>query len=104
MQANLKKILIEMQTQIYDLLLLAQEQHNSYNELTKKLNNDFLKITKELRNPLDKEQAAFATQALEKHFQECNSLTDEFSKQSQKAFDDRFKKILENYQKIKDLS
>lgn len=36
MQANLKKILIEMQTQIHDLLLLAQEQHNSYNELTKK--------------------------------------------------------------------
>lgn len=100
----LKEILTELQSQIYDILLVVEDLHNTYNDLQKQLNAGHLGLAKELFKERSKEDIDIFLTMLEAKFKLYDKKTDEIMEENKAKFKNRIDFMQKNLKKIKSLA
>lgn len=102
MQNDLKEILIELQTQIHDLLQLQFELNLSFNNQAQKLNQDFYALYKEIYDSKTLDEAKNFLETKKLIADQLNQKTDNINQNIATMFDERLDRIHDNLKRIKE--
>ncbi len=97
---KIQEILVELQTQINDLLELQRDLNLSFNVQAKQLNNELYDVYEKICNKKTQKEAIELLD-FKKHL--ANKMSDTATENVIKQFDQRFKCVHQNLKKIKEI-